>query len=219
MSATTNPHDGSIPNPLDGAVDRGAIARGHENDGYDNMSVFSVPLMVVVFFALAFTTVSIVFYFVSKSEVDPNANPMAVKDNEAPLDDKLDRIKRSKDFEKDQPRLEPLVLRQGDPRAITEPKKATGNSPELHPEDIHVNQKNTPELYKTGPIDKEKSASRITIDDAMKLAVEKNLFPVQKLGTPKPTTTNVPSEANAGRGAGESSVTPPKLPNPPGGGK
>jgi hypothetical protein len=218
MSATTNPPDGSV-NPLEGVDNRAAIARGHEIDAYDTMSVLSVPLMVVVFFALAFTTVTIVFYFVSKSQDDPQANPMAVKDNSEPLDVKLGHIHRDKNLEKDQPRLEPLVIRDGDPRIFGRPLAATGNSPEIHPEDIHANKTNTPELFKTGPIDQEKTASRITIDEAMKLAVDKNLFPAQKAGTAKPNTTNVPSEANAGRGAGESSADPPKLPNPMGGGK
>jgi hypothetical protein len=215
MSATTNSPSGDSPaNPFDGAVDRNAIARGHEIDTYDKMSVLSVPLMVVVFFALAFTTVTIVFYFTKKSEVDPSANPFAVKENSAPLNDRLARIHRDKNLEKDKARLEPLRLREGDARAISEPATPTGNSPELHPEDIQVSQTNTPELFKTGTV--EKDVSRITIEQAMKLATENNLLKSRKVEKEEmPGSSNVPTEANAGRGAADAVAVPPKLPSPP----
>jgi hypothetical protein len=213
MSVSTNSQSGdSASNPFEGAVDRAAIARGHEIDTYDKMSVLSVPLMVVVFFALAFTTVTIVFYFTKKSEVDPNANPWAVKENSERLNERLNRIRRQKNLEKDQPRLEPLRMREGDARAITEPETPTGNSPEIHPEDIQPSPKNTPELYKSGPNGKDKSANHIPIDQAMKLAVEQ-ARKAEKGGMT--SSWNVPTAANAGRGAADSVAVPPKLPSPP----
>jgi len=178
MSDTTNPTpaDGHKPmsanpptNPYVGAVDSAAIRRGHEADSYDFKSVLSVPLLVILFFVLAFTTVTIVFAFVSHTEVDPNANPFAVKQNEAPLNDRIGRIQRGGTV--DQPRLEPLRERTGDEQAISRPETPTGNSPEIHPEDIRPNRENTPELYKVGWIEADKSVARITIDDAMRLAL------------------------------------------------
>src|SRR5580698_10287950 len=109
MSDTTNPHGGSTPrsptDPHAGAVDPAAIKRGHEIDTYDTKSVLSVPLLVVLFFVLAFGTVTIVFSFVSKSEVDPKANPQAVAENSPPLNERLDRLKRNGGGPKDQPHL------------------------------------------------------------------------------------------------------------------
>ena len=64
-------HDMSGPPPAE------TIARGHEIDKYDTTSVLSVPLLVVLFFVLAFGTVSIVFYFIAPSPSDPNVNPQA----------------------------------------------------------------------------------------------------------------------------------------------
>ena len=46
-----------------------------------------------------------------------------------------------------QARLEPLKLREGDPRPITRPELPTANSPELHPEDIRPDPKRFPPLY------------------------------------------------------------------------
>ena len=224
MSVSTNSQNGhSAPSPFDGAVDHAAIARGHEVDTYDKLSVFSVPLMVVGFFALAFTTVTIVFYFTKKTEVDPNANPFAVNENAAPLNKRLERIHRDKNLEKDQPRLEPLRLREGDARAITEPETPTGNSPELHPEDIQVSKKNTPELFESGPVPQDKSAedksgndksaNRIPIEQAMTLILEK--LPARKLEKGEmPSSIKVPTGANAGRGAADSVAVPPKSSSP-----
>ena len=46
----------------------------------------------MTFFVLAFSVVSLVFYYVSKPEIDPLANPLAVKQNEAPLNEQFNRI-------------------------------------------------------------------------------------------------------------------------------
>jgi hypothetical protein len=78
-----------------------------------------------------------------------------------------------------------------------------------------VNRKNTPELYTSGSIESDKTASRITIDDAMRLMLkdkEKEL-PVQKNAVKPPESAHVPTSANGGR------ATPPKLPDSAEGGK
>jgi len=221
MSDTTNTH-GDAPQ---GGVDPAAIKRGHEVDSYDTKSVLSVPVLVILFFGLAFGTVTLVFNYVSKSITDPMANPQAVEQNSASWNERLARIDRSSGGPSDQPRLEPLRERKGDVRGFTQIETETGNSPELHPEDIRANKNNTPELFTTGSIAGDKAASHLTIDEAMKLALEKNLFPVQKTGVQPPQSAHLPTESNAGRGAAESIAVPPKLPEaapkPPeaGGGK
>lgn len=213
MSDITNPESLGPTNSLSGAVDPEAIKRGHEADGYDQKSVLSVPLLVVVFFLLAFGCVTTIFWFVSKPEQNPDWNPQAVAENDQPLNDRLGAIHRTAGGPSDQPRLEILTLREGDPRAITEPKTPHGNSPELHPEDIHVSRKNTPELYEVGPLAHDSSASRITIDDAMRQALgNKNFFPTAAAGTAPPNSSHVPTASNGGRGADEAKAEPPKLP-------
>jgi hypothetical protein len=216
MSDTTNSRDATTPAslPPPGGVDPAAIARGHELDGYDTKSVLSVPLLVVLFFLLAFGSVTIIFSFVSKSVDDPKANPQAVQENSGPLNDRMSRIHRTSGGPTDQPRLEPLRLRTGESRAITRPETDTGNPPELHPEDIRPTKHNTPELFEGGPLHDDKSVVRIPIEDAMRRVLEeaKVRLPVAQLGTAPPGSGHVPSAANAGRGAAESKAEPPKLP-------
>jgi hypothetical protein len=188
------------------------IARGYEADAYDAKSVLSVPLLVLLFFVLAFGTVTIIFSFIAypKGGVNPKAHPAAAEQNKAPLNERLNRIGRG--HEVDQPRLEPLKLRSGDARAIPRPELsvAEGNSPELHPEDLIPTKERFPSLYATGDgkygLDKTMSLD----DKALAL-----LFPVQKTGTKPANSQHVPTAANAGRGADESLVVIPGTPNIP----
>src|SRR4051812_36506717 len=54
------------------------IKRGYEEDVYDSKTVLSVPLLVILFFVLAFGTVSVIFYFIAyPKNGDPNAHPQA----------------------------------------------------------------------------------------------------------------------------------------------
>jgi hypothetical protein len=187
------------------------VARGYEADVYDPRSVMSVPLMVILFFVLAFGTVTTVFYFIAPSPTDPRTHPQAAERNKAPLNERLDRIHRG--GEVDQARLEPLKLRSGDPRAISQPSLPTGNSPELHPEDLRPTKDRYPGLYSTGWADPGKAVGRIGIDKAMSLNDDaiKKLFP-SKNGPRPIDSQHVPTAANAGRGASESRVTLPAVP-------
>ena len=189
------------------------IARGYEADVYDAKSVLSVPLLVLLFFVLAFGTVTIIFSFIAypKNGVNPKAHPAAAERNKAPLNERLDRTHRgSKDV--DQPRLEPLKLRSGDARAIPRPELsvAEGNSPELHPEDLIPTKERFPALYVTGD-------GKYGLDKTMSLDDEalQALFPVQKAGTQPANSRHVPTAANAGRGADESLVVIPGTPKIP----
>jgi hypothetical protein len=179
------------------------IKRGYEEDRYDATSVISVPILVIVFFVLAFGTVTVVFRFIRTPGEDPNAHPMVVERNNTPLDERLDWIHRGGKI--DQPRLEPLRrlnTNEGDPRAITRPPLADGNSPEFHADDIHPSPENTPALYQSGWTDPNKTSARLTIDEAMKvwLAPKNKLFQVQKPGMEPPNSATIPTAANAGRG-------------------
>jgi hypothetical protein len=217
--STTNPIAGAGGTP--GADDHGrsgppapeVIKRGYEADGYDAKSVIGVPILVILFFVLAFGTVTILFRFLKESPSDPAAHPMASERNAADLNARMDRIHLGADVSKggvDQPRLEPLRLRSGDARAITRPELPLGNSPELHPEDLIPSRERTPGLYQNKWIEDGKVA-KVPLDEAMKaaLSADSKLFATQKAGTAPARSTNVPSAANAGRGFGDSVATPP----------
>lgn len=187
------------------------IARGYEADTYDAKSVLSVPLLVLLFFVLAFGTVTIIFSFIAyPKSVNAKAHPGAAQRNKEPLNERLNRLGRG--HEVDQPRLEPLKLRSGDARAIPRPELpvSAGNSPELHPEDIIPTKERFPELYSTG-------AGKYGLDKTMSLDDKAlaALFPVQKTGTKPTSSQHMPTASNAGRGADESLVQVPGTPNVP----
>jgi hypothetical protein len=196
-------HDVSGPPAAD------TIARGHEIDAYDTTSVFSVPLLVVLFFVLAFGTVSVIFYFIFPNPAGPQAHPLAVEDNKKDVPDRLDNTPS--------PQLDNFRHLQGHSRSISSPERPTGSSPWIHPEDLRVNPENTPSLYRTGWLDPGKTRARLTIDEAMELAAKKNskvLKAIPKTAAPQPSQ-NVPSASNAGRGFGAANAVPPKDPLAP----
>jgi hypothetical protein len=186
-------HDGPIVSRPDPQI----LERGHEADTYDALSVWSVPILVVVFFVLAFVTTTILFYFLAPAPERPEAHPLAVEQNRVPLEQRLARITRG--GEVDQPRLEPLRIRTGDARAITRPEAPEGNSPEIHPEDLRPSPTTTPDLYRSGWLDANKTAARVTIDQAMHLVLQRNLLPVRKDPRLPLRSTQLPTTANAGR--------------------
>lgn len=192
--------------PVLAQPDPEVIARGHEADGYDPTSVWSVPLLVVLFFVLAFVTTTILFYYLAPQPASPDTHPLAAERNKAPLEERLARITRG--GEVDQPRLEPLRIRTGDARAITRPEAPVGNSPEIHPEDLRPSPTTTPDLYRRGWLDPNKTAARVTIDEAMRLCLERNLLPVRKDAMLPPRSTQLPTSANAGRSPMAAKVPP-----------
>ena len=223
MSTTKDPapsdNPGSTPGAIGGdqpGVDPAAIARGHEADGYDTASVVSVPLLVIGFFLTAFVVTTGVFWYATKREAaDPNTHPEAAARNAEPLNTRLNRIYRG--GEVDQPRLEPLVLREDGSQTYSRKPLAQGNSPQIHPEALRVSKENTPALYVAGWVDQGKKIARIPIDEAMKVALKDKdgVLKAAKTDTKPVESQFRPSAANAGRGAGESKVvapgaTPPK---------
>lgn len=214
MSSTNTGHGGhAVPDDhggLSGPPPQEVIDRGYEADAYDARTVLSVPLLVILFFVLAFGTVTIIFGIIAYPKANPKEHPGAVQKNKRPLNERMADNDRGPKHGEGQPRLEPLRLRSGESRAITRPELPEGNSPEIHPEDIRATKERFPTLYNTGP-------QQLGIDKTMSLSQEelKHLFPVQKGGSPVISSQHLPTNANAGRGADESMVVVPPLPQPP----
>ena len=127
-----------------GGVDPAALRAGHEPDVFAVKPVLSIPLAVLVSFVIAFAVATgTFFYFRGVAEKpDPLADPLAVERSETPLNDRLLRTERA-GLEKnplrevDQPRLEPLRrAARTTASTFSRPPLPTGNSPEIHWEDI-----------------------------------------------------------------------------------
>lgn len=180
------------------------IKRGYEEDVYDTKTVLSVPALVILFFVLAFGTVTVLFSLLAHPAADPNANPQALARNDQPLNNRLGRIGRGKEV--DQPRLEPLRQRTGNARAITRPEVSEpgANSPELHPEDLIPTRERYPALFASG-------SDRVGIDKTLALSNDalKALFKSSGPALPGDASQHAPSGSNAGRGAGVSTVETP----------
>jgi hypothetical protein len=203
-SPRADDHDVSGPPAAD------TIARGHEIDEYDATSVMSVPLLVVLFFVLAFGTVSVIFYFVFPNPADPNAHPLAVEDNKKDIPDRHGQVP--------DPPLDNFRPLEGNSRSITSAERPTGGSPWIHPEDLRVNATNTPALFRSGWLDPAKTRARVTIDEAMDIATRKDskVLKAREVPAAPAASLNMPSAANAGRGGeGESKAVPPKDPVAP----
>ena len=209
--STTNPQPGGgdpvsalAPtqpgSPKPDEADRGGgpsaevIARGYEQDRYDPKSVISVPILVIGFFVLAFTSVTIIFAYFRHPLPNPDANPQTVEDNSRPLDKRIAASPRG--------RPEPQQIldeRGGSAFAITRPPAKEGNPPLLHPEDIRPSPENTPALFQTGWVIEGKVA-RIPLPDAMAAALKDKKLQARANPVPPPDSASVPSAFNAGRG-------------------
>lgn len=197
-----------------GGVNPESIRAGHEPDVFAVKPILSVPLAVVVSFVIAFVVAAVAYKMLSGEERDPFTHPDAVAREQEPLNNRLARIERkgldetNPRREMDQPRLEPLRRLEGNGLFYARPELPTGNSPEIHPEEISPDR--VAALQRAGYTDGDKKTARIPIADAMKIAVAgKTLFPVQKVPSNPVSTADRPSTSNAGRS------TPPAAPNPP----
>jgi hypothetical protein len=198
---------------LSGPPPKEVIERGYEADVYDSRTVLSVPLLVILFFVLAFATVSIVFYLLAYPKPDQRIHPGAAARNNRPLNERLSDNERGPKDGTGQPRPEPLKRLDDryDPRMITRPPLpvSEGNSPELHPEDLRVSPERFPALYGSGP-------NKVPLDKTMALDNELlgKLLPARKPPDAPIGSQHVPTAANAGRGAAESVVQMPGTPPP-----
>lgn len=184
-----------------------AVRLKYEPDGYDSTSVISVPILVVLFFVLAFATTTVLFGYFTRPDNDPGVHPMAAERNQVPINDRLARSGRGGiGTESDKPRLEPLRQRSGYPQAITSPE-AGQNPPYLSPQDIQADKGRTPELFRTGPVGN--GFSRVPLDKVIAEA-DKGLFKAVPKGQSLPIgSTGRATAANAGRSE------PPRLPAAP----
>jgi hypothetical protein len=212
MSSTNPTHGGHDDHMPSGPPADEVIKRGYEADTYDARTVLSVPLLVILFFVLAFGTVTILFSFIAYPKSDGKAHPVAAERGKEPLNDRLKRIDRGPNNGTGQPRLEPLKLRDGESRAITRPELpvSEGNSPELHPEDLRLSKDKFPALYS-------EKAGEYAYDKigAMSNDKLKELFKVQGNGTLPGRSQFAPTGANAGQGAEGSTVPLPAFPAAP----
>ncbi len=222
MSSTNPSHKHADDTGGLGMPSPDVIARGYEADTYDTRTVLSVPLLVILFFVLAFITVTILFSFIAYPDPDPMAHPGRAAKNKEPLNERLMQNYRGPKDGTGQPRLEPLKLRTGDPRAIstTELPVEAGNSPEYHPEDLIPTKERYPELFQTGN-------GKVGLDVWMTLDNDtlKHLFPTQATPSKPANSLHRPTGSNAGRGSGDSAAILPPVPplpvltapTPPGG--
>jgi hypothetical protein len=188
-----------------GGVNPEAVRAGHEPDAFAVKPIMGIPIAVVASFVIAFTVAGFVFaYFMGNVKDNPMAHQEAVDRGKAPLNERLERIERAgleKDplREVDQPRLEPLKRLEGDGLAYTRPELPTGNSPQIHPEEILPNR--VPALQRAGYVGADKKFARIPIEAAMRLAVEQeDVLPVRKEQSKPVPSYEKPSAASAGRG-------------------
>jgi len=209
--------------PLGASAD--AIKAGHEPDAFTVKPIMSIPIAVVVTFVVAFSVAAGVFAFMMNraSYTSPQAHPDGVARGSAKLTERLERIDRAgsngnKSREVDQPRLEPLKRLANDGRFTTQLELPTGNSPQIHPEEIFPDRVAALQRAEYHPHDKK--LARIPIADAMEIAV-KNGFPYNKANSSAPTmTADKPSTSNGGNGvvpvAPKPAAKPEVAPIPPG---
>jgi hypothetical protein len=194
--------------PTPDEADRGGgppadvIARGYEEDTYDPKSVISVPILVIGFFVLAFTSVTILFAYFRHAPANPMANPQTVEDNSKSLDE---RIAATPARGRPEP-LQMLDQKGGSAFSITRTPLAEGNPPLLHPEDIRPSRENTPTLFESGWVVPGKVA-RVPLSEAKAEALKGSLLKARDNPVMPPDSSLIPTAANAGRGK------PPTLPD------
>ena len=202
MSSTNAPH--GPEEPVLGNVNPDAVRAGHEPDNtFAVKPVMGIPIAVVATFVIGFSVAAAFFvYFNPTPTKEPFAHPEAVARSEKGTNDRLDRTERAglrdnKAREVDQPRLEPLKRLEKDGMFIARPTMPTGNSPEIHPDEIKPDR--VPALHTFGYAE-DKHYGRIPIDDAMKEAVAKKMFPVNKSGSKPTGSADKPSSSSGGAG-------------------
>jgi hypothetical protein len=191
--------------PALGAVNPDAMKAGHEPDNtFAVKPILGVPLAVVITFVIAFSVAAGAFAYFRTPEPDRYAHPDAIEKAKQGTNDRLSAIDRAglqkNDLRQvDQPRLEPLKRLEADGLFHLRVPMPTGNSPEIHPEEIKPDR--VAALQSAGYADKDHKFAKIPIADAMRIAVaDKAMFPVQKNGSKPTPTADKPSSSNGGAG-------------------
>jgi hypothetical protein len=159
-----------------GYVNPEALQRGHEEDKVDVKSIIYVPLALVATFVLAYVVVSLVINNVRAPSTEKPANPMGAKRNEAPLNERFERIDSSNpNAQVKQPRLEGLQRVQSDdtPFWHSMSPTETGNSRWFHPEDMRITSDYCKKLglESFAWVDHKDKIIRIPVTDALKIAL------------------------------------------------
>ena len=189
-----------------GGINPAALKAGHEPDVFAVKPIFGIPAAVIVAFVVCFGVTTALFFTVfRRGDADPLAHPEAITRNAANLNERLSRIDRAGEHpgekpEVDQPRLEPLRKLENNGQTFSQVPQPKGNSPWLHPEDIHPSR--VEGLQKSEYVTADKKFARIPIEDAIALATTKGNGTLPSRATPKLPTPSFdkPTAANAGRG-------------------
>jgi hypothetical protein len=157
---------------------------GYEPDKFPVKTILVVPGVVLATILVVYIITTVIFdaFFAPKGIVPPPDVPAAAERNSAPLNERFDRISSTNpNAEVLQPRLEGLQKREiygknGDKNAIssemitTQPLK-DGNPPRYHAEDLRPDRvAATSKPWK----DQSAGATRIPVDEAIKLASNPN---------------------------------------------
>ncbi len=196
-------------------ADAVALKAGHEADKFGAKAIVLVPVFVAITLALTYVIVTITFNAINVRPAADQPDSELVKLNDAPINDRFARTSSTEPKNPPghtgavvpQPRLEYLRQTEGTGPANYQTRFAlpTGNSPEIHPEDLRAERYIDPKerrrvLTEAGWRDREKkTVAHISIDLAMKEVLK--TLPVQE----KPvsltgTGDNKSKQSNAGRG-------------------
>ncbi len=194
-----------------------AVAAGHEDDQIQVLPFILAGGLIVGMVAVAYVLVTVVFdvAVLPSFEGKPDVNPLTAEANEAPIDQRLERLGR--DTEDQQPRLEGLEVfdrpKEGEPDPVGTvfsgiPVKPKDNgdfyvSENLHPEDLRPDRVGQLKIAKW--VNKDKGIASIPLSAAIDTILQKGLLKTQKQTFNPEAMPSVdrPSTSNAGRGSEE----------------
>lgn len=196
-----------------------AVRAGHEPDRFSIRGILYVPGFVVLTLIVAYILVSGVFFNIKDPAPSPSANPLAMERNHGPINERFARISSSDPAATvKQPRLE-YLKQTGEPEHPAYERSklplATGNSPELTPQDLLPENYADPAtgrkvLAEYGWVDQAKGIASMPIDVAIQQLVDGKKLPVRKNPVKLSTATgNRANLSNSGRGGPSATATPP----------
>lgn len=168
--------------PPNNDVNPESIKLGHEPDKINARTILYVPIALVITFALAYFTVTLIINYMRAPSTEKPANELAAKHNKTlfnqrQLNERLGEISSTdKNAAVKAPRLEGLQELNSDrpPFMISSLPTEKGNSPAYHPEDLRTTSELARKLGLQSYLwkDKDKSLIRIPIAEALKLLGE-----------------------------------------------
>lgn len=203
-----------------------ALKAGHEADKFGVKGIVLVPVFVALVLAITYGIVTVTFNAINKppaAERSVNSeSEVVIKRNAASTNDRFAMTNSVNPKELDgkvvpQPRLEYLKQTEGNDPSNYRSKLPlpTGNSPEIHPEDLRQSRYIDPAtrrklLNETGWVVDDKIA-HIPIDKAMEAVLKK--LPVRKDPVAvSGTSDGRAKQSNAGRGGPSQPIAAPEVP-------